>query len=507
MVNNKQFFKQTDIAILFLFGIYSIYLTVFTLSPFEFSLDYFTEFIGFQTITIIKMLFSVKPFDIVSNILLFIPVGIFLCLVIKPWEKDSRYNFKIPLFSGLFISLIIEFVQLFTGRTTSVIDLVTNTAGTILGFYLIKNHFIRSGMKIGFNMFRDKKSFVLTSIFIYSSSLFVLFIMPFRLNSTKNWNSEYSLLLGNETTSDRPWEGQVYITAVYDRALNSKEIKNLNNLTENGEASNIRKKMGCVALYKFSAGEDSIIQDLSGFKKPLDIKGDDLSWSEGGVDLTNESTIRSVEPANKISDAIIQTAQFTVEVWIRTKNLEQTGPARIVTISDGTDQRNFTLAQNQQDIHFRVRTPITGPNGSRKNLIVKSAFHDHSLHHMVATFHHGVEKLFVDGSQVGLLRGDIDYLTILLNMGNHLVGKILLLFSLFFPLGLLVYFLFDHMRFILILLFLTGFIAVVQSYFYLLCAQPFDRLIFIMVFVASCMALLAGWSVERLKDEMDSFLI
>ena len=38
------------------------------------------------------------------------------------------------------------------------------------------------------------------------------------------WSDDYPLLVGNEVTGDRPFLGDVYLVAVYDRALNAEEV-------------------------------------------------------------------------------------------------------------------------------------------------------------------------------------------------------------------------------------------------------------------------------------------
>ena len=63
------------------------------------------------------------------NVLLFVPLGVFLPLL---WDR-----FKNPLRAllfGLAISASIEFLQLFTFRVTDINDLITNTFGTLVGW-------------------------------------------------------------------------------------------------------------------------------------------------------------------------------------------------------------------------------------------------------------------------------------------------------------------------------------------------------------------------------------
>ena len=65
------------------------------------------------------------------NVLLFVPLGFFLPVL---WKRFRSF-FWTALF-GLGFSLAIELLQLLTFRATDVNDLMTNTAGTILGWCL-----------------------------------------------------------------------------------------------------------------------------------------------------------------------------------------------------------------------------------------------------------------------------------------------------------------------------------------------------------------------------------
>lgn len=67
----------------------------------------------------------------VQNILLFMPLGIFL-----PLFGDGFRKLKNTVLFGFGMSLVIEAAQIFTYRATDVNDLITNTVGTVLGFFL-----------------------------------------------------------------------------------------------------------------------------------------------------------------------------------------------------------------------------------------------------------------------------------------------------------------------------------------------------------------------------------
>lgn len=69
----------------------------------------------------------------ILNVIMFIPLGFLLPLIWKSERKISNI-FKV----SLWFSFLIEFCQLFNFRTTDIDDLMMNTLGGILGFFIWK---------------------------------------------------------------------------------------------------------------------------------------------------------------------------------------------------------------------------------------------------------------------------------------------------------------------------------------------------------------------------------
>ena len=67
------------------------------------------------------------------NIAMFVPLGFFLPLL---WKKYRRL--KNTLLFGVGATVFIELAQLFTYRATDINDLITNTAGALLGYLLFR---------------------------------------------------------------------------------------------------------------------------------------------------------------------------------------------------------------------------------------------------------------------------------------------------------------------------------------------------------------------------------
>lgn len=73
------------------------------------------------------------PVDTMLNVVLFVPLGFFLPLLWKKWEHIGSVAL-----TGFLFSLSIEIVQMFGRGATDINDLITNTVGACLGYWIYK---------------------------------------------------------------------------------------------------------------------------------------------------------------------------------------------------------------------------------------------------------------------------------------------------------------------------------------------------------------------------------
>lgn len=71
------------------------------------------------------------PIDTILNIVLFVPFGFFLPLLYKKY-----YHIKTVVLTGFLFSLSVEIVQMFGWGSTDINDLITNTVGACLGYFV-----------------------------------------------------------------------------------------------------------------------------------------------------------------------------------------------------------------------------------------------------------------------------------------------------------------------------------------------------------------------------------
>lgn len=110
---------------------------------FGFYLAVVLALVGFPNITMLQTEFTVNliPFiymlsDFVNaclNVLLFVPFGFFLPML---W-KEFR-NIKSVALAGIVATSFVEISQLFTGRATDIDDIITNSIGTLIGYFTVR---------------------------------------------------------------------------------------------------------------------------------------------------------------------------------------------------------------------------------------------------------------------------------------------------------------------------------------------------------------------------------
>ncbi len=168
---------------------------------------------------------------------------------------------------------------------------------------------------------------------------------------------------------------------------------------------------GLVALYEFDETSGTTVSDTSGVEPALDLTiADELAVSRtaGVLSIDSPTIVASAGPASKIATACEATDELTVEAWVAPANTTQEGPARIVTMSEDTNLRNFQLGQEQTCYHARVRSLLSDDNGG-PYIVSRTGDLDTSLAHVVVTrSSDGLRTLYVNGvpRAINFVRGD-----------------------------------------------------------------------------------------------------
>lgn len=173
-----------------------------------------------------------------------------------------------------------------------------------------------------------------------------------------------------------------------------------------------RVRSGLLAFYTFHEGDGSVVHDVSGVGRPLDLHIDRMPavrWlSGGGLSISRSAMLLSGSPADKITDACWRSNELTVEAWIVPANAGQgmkPRESRIVSVSGGSLARDFSLLQIADIYAMRRRTTATDGNGQPALMTGHGTAGPRLTHVVYARGADGIERFLVDGREVGTALG------------------------------------------------------------------------------------------------------
>ena len=317
----------------------------------------------------------------VANVVFFVPLGISLAYLLRRRGFRWMLVFIIAQASGTGLSFFVETMQVFLpSRNSTVFDLITNSTGTFIGIYGLYLWISRTSL-LSTLLSRPHLGFLLA---LYSAVILTPLAYgaySSHLWNPTNWDSTYPLLIGNEQTGDRSWEGRVYRLSILDRVLEDSDAITGN--TKSSEFS-MYDHITLIADYRF--GGDGPFRDHAGSLP-------DLVWSTSRPAVSGDFArtdaqqwlicASSVAP---MAERIKSTHAFTVDAMFAPSNTTQDGPARIVSFSKDTQHRNLTIGQEGTDLIVRIRTPITGLNGSELSFRVTDILTTGNVTRVILTY-------------------------------------------------------------------------------------------------------------------------
>ncbi|GAB1542569.1 hypothetical protein NUACC21_52430 [Scytonema sp. NUACC21] len=389
---DRGFFSRDVLALVLSISV----VLVATLYPFNFSLPN-----DFSIRKIPTQFESTSYFiDQVNNVLLFIPLGFSLGTLLQKIRIPLIGKIIIVLLASAGLSLTVEVLQVFLPtREPTPADILNNTTGGLVGllcFYLGDSQKLVNTFSRIENSEISQSTQKLTLIFFgYILLTIVLSISWLGITSLSGWNPNYPLLLGNETTGNRPWQG--YISKVYiaDRAISTKEVAQV--FADDQYFDKIGNSL--LASYQFTHGccePDGTGKSPKLLQKQLWHEQFSETQENKGVFISPGHWLQSATPATSLNKRIRETSELTISTTVASSETGQTGPARIISVSNGALRRNFTLGQQGTDLDLRIRTSLTGENGAEFTLRVPNVFTDTNSHHIVITYSKANLQVYVD---------------------------------------------------------------------------------------------------------------
>lgn len=386
----KQLVESWAIALLIISLVFILFATLY---PFNFSVKFAVSLSNILN----SFYHSSYLGDQIKNVILFLPFGFGLTGFLHKRKLRKLYTYAGVLAASFSLSFLVEALQVFLpSRSSTISDLITNFTGGALGivcFYLWKRKYFNHTLafintKVCFSLQGLTICFIgyMTLTFLISMSL----QNPNNL-SFRNWDETFPLLLGNERSGDRPWKGFISELSISDRAFSDDEVKRA--FFDKALAS----LAGNSLLASYPLIGNGSYSDRTGHLPDLVWQGKSLAAPvAGSVAVNSDRWLSTATSATALTQRLRQTSQFTLSTIVATADTTQSGPARVVSLSQDVFHRNFTLGQNGANLDFRLRTPIAGVDGCYPEVVVPDVFADKNFHHLIVTYDGSTLRFYID---------------------------------------------------------------------------------------------------------------
>lgn len=288
--------------------------------------------------------------DVADNLLLYAPLGAAL------WRRRPFTVFA----AALPLSASIELAQVWqVGRYASPVDVAANVAGAVLGAALARR-------LAGAARLQPAQPLVSRRWLVCAAlALTVMtanWMWPAQSAALSGWRADYALLLGNELTGDRPWSGTIRELALLPRLLSDDEARALHT----GAVLPVRD-----AVY---------------------VLGEPLRLDGRGMQRLPAAAARTLAEAAPRANAL------TIVARVVPDNIEQDGPARIVSFSVDPLRRNFDLGQDGRRLVLRLQAPVSGPDATWVYATSEPALAAGREALIVASYDGGIARIELDGT-------------------------------------------------------------------------------------------------------------
>ncbi len=289
--------------------------------------------------------------DFAANVILFAPFGVAL---------RRRSAWFVLIVAALF-STAIEISQIWSiDRFVSLYDVAANTAGALVAALAA-----RAAERHGLLGVRELHAGPWTMIALCFAVIAVIVVwrIPHSSSAVAGWDRSYPLQLGNERTGDRSWQGTIAALGIWPKAIAPRDLK--------------------IA----SSGEFSALGAVYVTRQPLVFTGGPA------LSLPDHAAQAFVAAATRAN-------AFTIAARIKTANIEQRGPARILSFSVDPYHRNVDLGQQERKLVFRVRTNVSGLNGDDSHAESNPTLKANRETVVLANYDGAIEKIYVDDALV-----------------------------------------------------------------------------------------------------------
>lgn len=357
----------------------ALFIALVTLFPFN-----FTWQVGILSGNIFRYFHHPSnPADFIGNIVLFMPLSVGLTGWLRHRRMSGLTGVIIIVFLSFALSLTVEVLQVFLpSRSPTRSDILANSIGGLVGWLIFQLKRIYRSLSV--------QGLVILLIGYIVIAMLLLIPNP-SASRLSNWETSFPLVIGNEATGDRAWEGKISQFWISDRALNPGEVQKAFSDPQFSE------KLGNARLadYKFLGVGN--YRDRAGNLPNLIWQGNKEQSEQPEVaSFNSQQWLKTPTPVTVLSQRLRQSSEFSLGVTLATSQLNQAGPARIISVSDSPYQRNLTLGQELDDLILRLRTPKTGENGRNPAIVIPDVFSNAQWHQILITYNGSKFVFYID---------------------------------------------------------------------------------------------------------------
>ncbi len=208
-----------------------------------------------------------------------------------------------------------------------------------------------------------------------------------------SWDiSTFRLVVGNVPQGDRGWKGTVQSIELADTALTPGQIP------QAYAARDLRTVLGKSLLASYRIDGSAPSADLTRQSPELIWDGPDVTAKERQPSISGGDWLISTAPISRLCREIRGASAFTIRCKFES-DLDSQSPelGRIVAIASDSLHCNVTIGQQLSDLVIRLRTPLTGDNGTNPAWKIDDFFVRPGPHDLILTYDDPVLRIYVDG--------------------------------------------------------------------------------------------------------------
>lgn len=379
-----------------LFGVLLVLFT--TLYPFNFSLGE-----GRLVHQVVQSFSSrTSKFDLLANVVLFLPLGFGAAGLLSKTRLTSIAQLVATLLMSVGLSVGVELLQVFLpARAATYTDIITNGLGGLLGGFCFQWQGVQLLNIASAITQRVKRLLYKLSIQQLTAAFLVYLLLAFgtaialQTGTLSNWNSDFSLRLGNNQEGTAPaWEGSISEVLIADRSVSQQEATQI----LAGQATSVFKPASIVANYQLQSGDR--FPDRAGVSPDLIGRGQSpVNASSGtGAVLTTKQWLETESATTQMIQRLRNRSEFTLSTTVTPATTNIDYFARFLSISGAPKDYNFMMGQIGQLMLFWLRTSHNAGSNGTPNGFMGGIFTAGQPCHLVFTYSGSFARLYTDAT-------------------------------------------------------------------------------------------------------------